>query len=193
MASKALRKTGPYKLKHLKDAAGIALDLWSVDDPAKTYEANVCSAVAEGREVVVSFGLTPPQSDTPITAVSIGMPTSEMRTVLEAFGDIRERLSGLRFRDKETAERRLDVGQLKDMTAQNYRRDTAQIIRAVCGDDLAVLDFYKRPLVTLAIIEARPNEPLRLLPVMRITCPAATLSVMLTDVEGTLMEVKSNA
>lgn len=186
-------KAGSYKLRDLAQDAAITIDMWTMPDPTKSYDANVCDVVMEGGEMILSFGQTAPGFSRPVTAISISVPTNDIRSQMDSFAEIKKRLVGQNFNEQETLSRHLDLSQLEEMTAQNYWRDSAQIIRSICSDDLAVLDFYRRPLLTQAVINARPNEDFEMLPVLRLTCSAQVLHLMLKLVDKLMMKETADA
>lgn len=189
----ALRKAASYKLGDLKTISTIKLDPWAVGDPERSYEANACDVVVHGRELVISFAQTVPGAARVVSAISIGIPIKEAAKLIEGFINIRDRLEAQHFSESDLEGRRLDREQFeKNTTVQNYRRETADLIRGLCGDNIAILDFYRRPIVTEEIIEARPDDPLSLDAVIRVRCPAEVVSLMLQQMDQALQREEAD-
>lgn len=79
----AIRKRN-YQLRDL-DAAGVQIPVWSLDDPPRTYDANVCGIFATKREITATFGQTVPRSSKVLNAVSITVPRSYIVNIMEGF------------------------------------------------------------------------------------------------------------
>ena len=190
-STKALQKARSFKLKDLLDQAGIRIELWAVDDPPKSYEANACDVIIEARELVLVFGQNPPRGSKPLTAISVGMPLGEASSQMAGFAAIRERLEKQKFTRAEEDARQLDLSHLEHLTEHTYTRFSAEFIRGASGDAYTILDFYKRPNLTLEMIRARPDEDFELVPAVRVCCPALVLSLLLRRTDEVLKEVES--
>ncbi len=172
---KSLARVVRYK-DLLETSGAIALDLWASEDPQFSYEADACDVLAIGREITLLFGQTVVGTRDLATAVAMSMTREAARDTLKGFGPIAARIEEMRFTEEEYERFRIDRKSIPK-SSRAYRRERAQVVRGICGDDMAVIDFYWRPLITKAVIEARANQPLELTPVMRLTCHPGILGL----------------
>ncbi len=191
-SSKALRKR-QYKLRDIQDGE-VQIAIWDLPDPTRSYDANACAVLQHAREVVLTFGQTFPGSQKVLSAVAIAIPIASMWDLLGGFRPIKERLDRLDFTEEETGAACLDMKSAADWaTEKNFVRLSAHIVRASCGDDTAIMDFYQRPLTSPALIAAQPNKKLEVPPVIRISCPSVVLSALLSMTDELIQEPNHEA
>ena len=174
-----------YKLRDITEA-GAELSVWDLPDPQKTYDPNVVGVFVDRRELSITFGQTLPGVSRILNAISIAVPRSEMENIVEGFRDIQGRLGKLKFDDDEIESCHISTGQLGELAGPTFVRFSAQVIRASSGDEIAVIDFYQKPLASPALAAAQPNKKLEVPPVIRVTCSTLVLSALLSMIASKL-------
>ncbi len=176
--STSLSRAGKYTYKDLKETGSVVLDLWVMEDPPFSYDADACDVLDVGREVNLVFGQTAVGMPGLVTAVVIAIAKDAIRAILATFAQIDEKIDGMGFSDEEIEQYRVDLKHMPHSSG-DFRRERAQVVRAICTDDMAVMDFYLRPPVSMAMIEANPKKRIELTPVIRLTCHPGVVSLML--------------
>ena len=146
-------------------------------DPPFSYEATRCDVIPEGREYALVFGQNGIDPAVILNALAVNLAKEDAAALLDGFGDIIRRLDDLAFTDDELESRRLDRERVPQ-THQSFRRERAQAVRASCSNEMAILDFYVRPPITAAIVRARRNQDIALIPVIRLTCHPEVLGLL---------------
>ena len=177
------KRASRLKLKDLANfSEPVKINTWELPDPERTYHASALSVAGHGREVSLTFAQVSPGSlRRVVSAVSVSMPRSVVVEALKGFDAIRERLKRLEFREDELNEVTLDPKALDSLEAQAFLDLRADIIRGVCGDDTAVLDFFSGPLISDALKQARPDSLLDFRAQIRVTCSSLVLSALLAS------------
>lgn len=176
------------KLKDLAHLGEVQIKSWELPDPDRTYHANSVGVTRQGREATAIFAQVLPESSRVVNAVLVSLPGPAFKEALGGFEAIRERLARLQFTQPELDGVRVKSAQLDSLAPGGYLGLRADLVRGACGDDAAVLDFFSRPIITDALVEARPHEPLKFEGEIRISCSSLVLAAFLRSAE----EVSAN-
>ena len=167
------------KLKDLAQHGELQIKSWELPDPERTYHPNSVGATRQGREVTLIFAQALPVSGRVVNAVLVSLPEPALKEALGGFEAIRARLARLQFTQPELDSVGVKPEQLEPLTQGGYLGLRADLLRGACGDDAAVLDFFSKPMITDALVEARPHDVLKFEGEIRISCSSLVLAAFL--------------
>jgi hypothetical protein len=127
-------------------AKEIIVDLWKLEAPELVYHADNCAfETISGAPTMYFFQIGP--GGNWLNAIALGFTRQAFERAKDSLKSIKNNLeeSARTIYASDSIET-LDLKSLTTtITNDNFRKDSAQFIRAACSDDQAYIDFYNIP------------------------------------------------